>query len=313
MPRSSKRASERQSATSSRSPCTTWIAIAVCPSWKVVNSCARAVGIVLLRGMIRSTSPPMVSRPSESGITSSSSTSAARGVAGERFGLDRRADARRPRPGRGRSAAAGRRARPPPRCTSGMRVEPPTRTTPSTSPRLDLGVAQQPGARRRASDRRTAGRRASSSARVDRQAERLGRRAVQANVTRGRRLDSASFAARAATMRGAPVGRRLGGRRRPCASAQSASAASMSSPPSAESPPVATTSNTPCGQAQQRDVEGAAAEVVDGVEAFGAVVQPVGDGGRGRLADQAQHVQPGELAPRPWWPGAGRRRSTPAR
>ena len=32
MPRSSKRASERQSATSSRSPCTTWIAIAVWPS-----------------------------------------------------------------------------------------------------------------------------------------------------------------------------------------------------------------------------------------------------------------------------------------
>jgi hypothetical protein len=40
MPRSSKRASERQSETSSRSPWTTWIAIAVWPSLKVVNSCA---------------------------------------------------------------------------------------------------------------------------------------------------------------------------------------------------------------------------------------------------------------------------------
>jgi hypothetical protein len=44
MPRSSKRASERQSATSSRSPCTTWKAMAVWPSLKVVKSWARAVG-----------------------------------------------------------------------------------------------------------------------------------------------------------------------------------------------------------------------------------------------------------------------------
>ena len=75
MPRSSKRASERQSATSSRSPCTTCIAIAVWPSLKVVNSCARATGIVELRGMIFSTRPPIVSMPSDSGITSSSSQS----------------------------------------------------------------------------------------------------------------------------------------------------------------------------------------------------------------------------------------------
>jgi len=75
MPFSSKRASERQSDTSSRSPCTTWKLIPLCPSLKVVNSCARAAGMVVLRGMIFSVSPPKVSMPSESGITSSSSQS----------------------------------------------------------------------------------------------------------------------------------------------------------------------------------------------------------------------------------------------
>ncbi|KAG0732350.1 hypothetical protein G6F57_022507 [Rhizopus arrhizus] len=49
--------------------------MAVWPSLNVVNSWARATGMVLLRGITRSTSPPMVSSPSDSGITSSSSQS----------------------------------------------------------------------------------------------------------------------------------------------------------------------------------------------------------------------------------------------
>ncbi|CSB24124.1 chaperone protein HscA [Vibrio cholerae] len=44
IPLSEKRARERQSSTISRSPCTTCTLIAVCPSLKVVNSCARASG-----------------------------------------------------------------------------------------------------------------------------------------------------------------------------------------------------------------------------------------------------------------------------
>ena len=44
---------------------------------KVVKSCARAPGMLLLRGMIFSTRPPMVSRPSDSGFTSSSSRASA--------------------------------------------------------------------------------------------------------------------------------------------------------------------------------------------------------------------------------------------
>ena len=46
MPVSRKRASERQSSTSSRSPCSTWMSSAFCPSWKVVKTCAAAVGMV---------------------------------------------------------------------------------------------------------------------------------------------------------------------------------------------------------------------------------------------------------------------------
>ena len=69
---------------------------------------------------------------------------------------------------------------------------------------------------------------------------------------------------------------------------------SKSSPPSAESPLVASTSNTPRDSLQDRDVEGAAAEIVDRVDAFGRVVEAVGDRGRGRLVQQPQHLQAGE-------------------
>ncbi len=44
-------------------------------------------------------------------------------------------------------------------------------------------------------------------------------------------------------------------------------------------------------QAQDRDVERAAAEVVDGVDAFGRIVEPVGDRRRRRLVQQPQDRQ----------------------
>ena len=47
--------------------------------------------------------------------------------------------------------------------------------------------------------------------------------------------------------------------------------------------------------AQQRDVEGAAAEVVDRIEAFGRVVQAVSDGCGGWLADEPEHMQAGQF------------------
>ncbi len=48
--------------------------------------------------------------------------------------------------------------------------------------------------------------------------------------------------------------------------------------------------------AENRDVERAAAKVVDGDESGVPLVETVGERGRGRLVDDAQHVEPGEAA-----------------
>ena len=58
---------------------------------------------------------------------------------------------------------------------------------------------------------------------------------------------------------------------------------------------------------EDRDVEGAAAEVVDGDGLVLLLVEAVGERRRGRLVDDAQHVEPGDLCRRPWSPGAARR------
>ncbi len=132
IPRSSKRASERHSDTSSRSPCTTCTAIAVWPSLKVVKSCAFAVGIVELRSITRSTSPPMVSRPSDSGVTSSSSRSPLEALPASALAWIAAPSAttssgfRLVSGGLPNSLAIASR-------TAGIRVEPPTITTPCTS------------------------------------------------------------------------------------------------------------------------------------------------------------------------------------
>ena len=48
-------------------------------------------------------------------------------------------------------------------------------------------------------------------------------------------------------------------------------------------------------QVEDRDVERAAAQVIDGIHAFGGVIQPVGDRRRRRLVEQAQHRKSGQL------------------
>ncbi len=48
-------------------------------------------------------------------------------------------------------------------------------------------------------------------------------------------------------------------------------------------------------QAQQRDVEGAAAQIVDRIDSFGAGIEAVGQRGCGRFVHQAQHVEAGQL------------------
>ena len=59
----------------SRSPCSTWISTEGCMSSAVVNTSVRRVGMVVLRSMSFVITPPLVSMPSESGVTSRSSTS----------------------------------------------------------------------------------------------------------------------------------------------------------------------------------------------------------------------------------------------
>src|SRR6266404_1682412 len=59
----------------SRSPCRTWIVTAPWLSSAVENTCCALVGIVVFLLMSLVITPPSVSMPSESGVTSSSSTS----------------------------------------------------------------------------------------------------------------------------------------------------------------------------------------------------------------------------------------------
>ena len=74
-------------------------------------------------------------------------------------------------------------------------------------------------------------------------------------------------------------------------------ARSKSSPPRNVSPLVARTSITPFADAQDRDVERAAAEVVDrDLLIAPGLVEAVGERRRGRLVDDAQDLEPGDLA-----------------
>ena len=59
----------------SRSPWITWISTEGCMSSAVVNTSLRRVGMVVLRSMSLVITPPLVSMPSDSGVTSSNRTS----------------------------------------------------------------------------------------------------------------------------------------------------------------------------------------------------------------------------------------------
>ena len=72
---------------------------------------------------------------------------------------------------------------------------------------------------------------------------------------------------------------------------------SQSSPPRWVLPEVDFTSKTPVADLQHRDVEGAATEVEHEHCLVGPLlVEPVGEGGRRRLVDDAEHLEPGDLA-----------------
>ena len=65
----------RLSRASGRSPCSTWISTAVWLSAAVLNISLFFVGMVVLRGIRTVMTPPSVSTPSDSGVTSRSTTS----------------------------------------------------------------------------------------------------------------------------------------------------------------------------------------------------------------------------------------------
>ena len=115
----------------SRSPCRTWISTDGWLSSAVVNTSERWMGMVVLRSMSLVITPPLVSIPSESGVTSRRSTSltsptstpawTAAPMATTSSGLTF-LEGSRPAISLARST------------TAGIRVEPPTRMTWSTSP-----------------------------------------------------------------------------------------------------------------------------------------------------------------------------------
>ena len=107
--------------------------MAVWPSRKVVKSWASATGIALLRGMTFSTRPPMVSRPSESGVTSSSNQSSSPEVLPASLLACIAAPIATTLSGSMSSSGAKPKNFSTAVRTQGMRVAPPTSTTPRTS------------------------------------------------------------------------------------------------------------------------------------------------------------------------------------
>ena len=68
----------------------------------------------------------------------------------------------------------------------------------------------------------------------------------------------------------------------------------MSSPPRNVSPAVASTSKSVAREVEQRAVEGASAEVVDRDALAALAPEAVGEGGRGRLVQDAKHLEAGD-------------------
>ena len=210
--------------------------MAVWPSLKVVNSWDLATGIAVLRAMIFSTNSPMVSMPSDSGLTSSSKKSSAGLLPMSTSAwmpapmATTRSGSISPRGWRPKNSATAER-------TSGMRVAPPTSSTLSMAPASRL--ASRSTRRQAVIARRSSG--AASSANCA--ALKLPRQPFQ--------LSSATSASLSASRARLAISSRAG---QSCAAtsaaplratSQSATNRSKSSPPRAVSPPVASTSNTP--------------------------------------------------------------------
>ncbi len=117
----------------SRSPCSTWMVTAVWLSSAVEKICCALVGIVVFFWMSLVITPPSVSMPSESGVTSSSSTSLTSPLSTPAWMPAPTATASSGFTSLRGSLPKNSRTR---SCTFGMRVWPPTRITSLMSPTL---------------------------------------------------------------------------------------------------------------------------------------------------------------------------------
>ena len=220
--------------------------------------------------------PPMVSMPSDSGMTSSSSMSPP--AAGEDVGLDAGAerddlvgvdvDERRP------PEQLLHVARAPAACAS----TPPTATTSSTSAGVEAGVLERLPARAGRCARPDRATSASNSSRVTIAADRRSRRGVASSSVVCRRVRQRALRA---LRHGEHLGAHLRVRpRRPSGSSASEQLGEARVEVVAAEPRVAAGRQhleDAALELQDRDVEGAAAEVVDRDGALGVLVEPVGE------------------------------------
>ena len=294
-----------------RSPCSTWISTVVWLSSAVEKTSDFLVGIVVFRGMSTVVTPPSVSMPSDSGVTSSSRTSftsppstppwIAAPIATTSSGFTERFGSL---PKNSLTIS----------WIFGMRVEPPTRMTSSISVGLEAGILE-----------RLLHRRNDALDQVVHQLLELGPGERQVEVLRARLVGRDE--------RQVDVGLRGAGqlhlrlfrgflealqRHRVLGEVDALVALELGDQP-LDQPLVEIVAaevgvavgalhlEDALGQLEHRDVVGAAAEVEDGDLLVLLLVETVGECRGRRLVDDAQHLEARRSCRRPWWPAAARR------
>ena len=301
IPSSRKRASWRLSEAISRSPWSTTTSTAVWLSSAVENTSVRRAGIVVLRSITFVITPPIVSSPSESGVTSSSTTSStsplrmpacsAAPTATTSSGLTVMFGSLPP--DRRRTSA----------CTMGMRVEPPTRMTSSMSFAVSFASdsACSTGPRQRSSRSVVS---CSNCARVSVVFRCCGPEAsavmngrlicvcvVRREVDLGalRRLEQPLQGLRVGAQVDAAVALELVGQPVDDALVEVVAAEVTVA---ARRPHL----DDAVADVEQRDVERATAQVEDEHGLLPLLVEAVGERGRRGLVDDPQHLEPGDRA-----------------
>ena len=224
--------------------------------------------------------------------------------------------ARRPRRGARPCTARARRTRRTACCTVGMRVMPPTRTTSSISSLLELARPRASACRCRRCARRD--RRQSSSSVCARERALQVERLVAAARDDERQVDLGLAHARELAL--GLLGGVLAGAAAPCGPGAGRCRARSWKPvhepvDDARVEVLAAEERVAGGRddledavradLEDRDVERAAAEVVDRDRLLDVLAEAVGERRRGGLVDDADDVEAGDLRRRPWWPGAG--------